>query len=150
MLNKAILMGRLSADPELRQTPNNKSVCSFTIAVNRGFAKQGEEQQTDWIDIVAWGKTAEFVSKYFTKGQLIAVAGRIQTRSYEDKQGNKRKAVEVVAEEVHFAEPKKNGQNSGGNTTNYPSGGYVPNVGYDGGYDSNFAPLPADDSDLPF
>ena len=109
MLNKAILMGRLSADPELRQTPNNKSVCSFTIAINRGFAKQGEEQQTDWIDIVAWGKTAEFVSKYFTKGQLIAVAGRIQTRSYEDKQGNKRKAVEVVAEEVHFAEPKKNG-----------------------------------------
>ena len=112
MLNKAILMGRLVADPELRRTPNNNSVTSFTLAVNRSFTRQGEQPQTDFIDIVAWGKTAEFVSRYFVKGQLVAVAGRIQTRMWEDKQGNKRKSVEVVAEEVHFAEPKRSSKRS--------------------------------------
>ena len=93
MLNKAILMGRLVADPELRRTPNNNSVTSFTLAVNRSYVRQGEQPQTDFLDIVAWGKTAEFVSRYFVKGQLVAVAGRIQTRTWEDKQGNKRKSV---------------------------------------------------------
>ena len=97
MLNKAILMGRLVADPELRRTPNNNSVTSFTLAVNRSYVRQGEQPQTDFLDIVAWGKTAEFVSRYFVKGQLVAVAGRIQTRTWEDKQGNKGKSVEVVA-----------------------------------------------------
>lgn len=108
MLNKAILMGRLCADPELRRTPNDTSVCSFTLAVDR----RGKDDGTDFLDIVAWGKTAEFVSKYFVKGQLVAVAGRIQTRNWEDKQGNKRKSVEIVAEEVHFAESKRNSQNN--------------------------------------
>lgn len=119
MLNKAILMGRLAADPEMRSTQSGKKVCSFTLAVNR----QGKDAGTDWIDIVAWEKTAEFVCKHFTKGQLVAVAGRIQTRNWEDQNGGKRKAVEVVAEEVHFAEAKKDGQgqNNGGK-----KGSFIP------------------------
>ncbi|MCX8167287.1 MAG: single-stranded DNA-binding protein, partial [Candidatus Micrarchaeota archaeon] len=106
MLNKAILMGRLTTDPELKHTPNNVSVVSFTLAVNRTFVSKGGERQTDFIDIVAWRQTADLVGKYFKKGQLIAVEGSIQTRTYEDKNGNKRKAVEVVADQVHFAESK--------------------------------------------
>jgi len=105
-MNKSILMGRLTKDPELRRTNSGTAVCGFTLAVNR-FAKAGEKPETDFIDIVAWGKTAEFVSKYFAKGQQVAVVGRIQTRTYEDRQGNKRKAVEVVADEVHFADSKR-------------------------------------------
>ena len=143
MLNKAILMGRLVADPELRRTPNNNSVTSFTLAVNRSFTRQGEQPQTDFIDIVAWGKTAEFVSRYFVKGQLVAVAGRIQTRMWEDKQGNKRKSVEVVAEEVHFAEPKRDSQSR----NDLPQGGFDPMAGLGG---NAFAALPGDDNDLPF
>lgn len=129
MLNKAILMGRLVADPELRRTPNNNSVTSFTLAVNRSFTRQGEQPQTDFIDIVAWGKTAEFVSRYFVKGQQVAVAGRIQTRMWEDKQGNKRKSVEVVAEEVHFAEPKRDNSQS---RNDLPQGGFDPMAGLGG------------------
>ena len=145
MLNKAILMGRLVADPELRRTPNNNSVTSFTLAVNRSFVRQGEQPQTDFIDIVAWGKTAEFVSRYFVKGQLVAVAGRIQTRTWEDKQGNKRKSVEVVAEEVHFAEPKRD--NSQPRNEMPQQGGFDPMAGLGG---NAFAALPGDDNDLPF
>lgn len=144
MLNKAILMGRLVADPELRRTPNNNSVTSFTLAVNRSFTRQGEQPQTDFIDIVAWGKTAEFVSRYFVKGQQVAVAGRIQTRMWEDKQGNKRKSVEVVAEEVHFAEPKRDNSQS---RNDLPQGGFDPMAGLGG---NAFAALPGDDNDLPF
>ena len=143
MLNKAILMGRLVADPELRRTPNNNSVTSFTLAVNRSFVRQGEQPQTDFIDIVAWGKTAEFVSRYFVKGQQVAVAGRIQTRMWEDKQGNKRKSVEVVAEEVHFAESKRDSQSR----NDLPQGGFDPMAGLGG---NAFAALPGDDNDLPF
>jgi single-strand DNA-binding protein len=143
MLNKAILMGRLVADPELRRTPNNNSVTSFTLAVNRSFTRQGEQPQTDFIDIVAWGKTAEFVSRYFVKGQQVAVAGRIQTRNWEDKQGNKRKSVEVVAEEVHFAESKRDSQSR----NDLPQGGFDPMAGLGG---NAFAALPGDDNDLPF
>ena len=145
MLNKAILMGRLVADPELRRTPNNNSVTSFTLAVNRSFTRQGEQPQTDFIDIVAWGKTAEFVSRYFVKGQQVAVAGRIQTRMWEDKQGNKRKSVEVVAEEVHFAEPKRD--NSQPRNELPQQGGFDPMAGLGG---NAFAALPGDDNDLPF
>ena len=143
MLNKAILMGRLVADPELRRTPNNNSVTSFTLAVNRSYVRQGEQPQTDFLDIVAWGKTAEFVSRYFVKGQLVAVAGRIQTRTWEDKQGNKRKSVEVVAEEVHFAEPKRDSQPR----NEAPQGGFDPMAGLGG---NAFAALPGDDNDLLF
>lgn len=109
MLNKVILMGRLTANPELRHTNNGIPVTSFTLAVNRRFARQGEQQQTDFIDIVAWRGTAEFVTKYFTKGQLVAVCGSLQTRNWQDQNGNNRKSVEVSAEEVHFAEPKRSG-----------------------------------------
>lgn len=104
MLNKAILMGRLTADPELKHTPENTPVTSFTLAVNRTF---GQDQQADFIDIVAWRNNAELVCKWFCKGMQMVVCGRIQTRTWEDKQGNKRKSVEVVANEVYFADRKK-------------------------------------------
>ena len=102
MLNSSIIQGRLCAEPELRYTPNNVAVMSFTVAVNRNYDKD----KTDFIECVAWKKAAELISKYFHKGNLIIVEGSIQTRTYEDKNGNKRKAVEVVANQVHFAESK--------------------------------------------
>lgn len=105
MINKAILMGRLTADPELRQTPSGTSVCTFTVAVNRPY-RADKEQQADFIEVVAWKGAAEFVSRYFSKGKMIIVEGSIQTRGYEDRNGNKRKAVEVVANNVQFGESK--------------------------------------------
>ena len=112
MLNVAILMGRLVADPEIRHTPNDIAVTSFTIAVDRSYVKSGAERQADFIDIVAWRGTAEFICKYFKKGRKIAVQGVIQTRSYTDKDGNKRKAFEVLAEKVDFADSKQEKQGS--------------------------------------
>ena len=107
MLNVAVLMGRLVADPELRHTANDISVTSFTLAVDRSYVKSGADRQTDFIDIVAWRNTADFVCKYFRKGQLVAVQGSIQTRTYTDKEGHKRKDFKVIANNVHFAEPKR-------------------------------------------
>ena len=108
-MNKVILMGRLTKDVEVRYTQtNNKMIASFSLAVNRRFAKEGE-QQADFINIVAWNKTAEFVSKYFRRGQQVGVAGRIQARNYEDDKGTKRYITEVIAEEVYFADSKKEG-----------------------------------------
>ena len=129
MLNVAVLMGRLVADPELRRTQSDLAVCSFRIAVDRSYSNKSGERQADFIDIVAWRSTAEFVCKYFTKGQMIAVEGSIQTRSYEDKQGNKRTAVEVVANNVSFCGSKRE---SGG----APSGerGYDRASSYGGSY----------------
>lgn len=132
MLNVTVLMGRLVADPELRHTQSDISVTSFTIAVDRSYQKAGADRQADFIDIVAWRSTAEFVCKYFSKGQLVGVQGSIQTRSYQDKDGNKRKAFEIVADEVHFAEKKKEQQSSTATAS---------------GYD---APPPVSDDDLPF
>ena len=106
MFNLVVLTGRLTADPELRYTANNTPVTSFSIAVSRRY-KAGEEAQADFINIVAWRQTAEFVSKYFRKGQLVAVEGSISTRKYTDKDGNSRTAFEVVANNVHFAEAKR-------------------------------------------
>ena len=106
MLNNAIIMGRLVADPELRTTGSGISVSSFTVAVDRRFNRQGEDRQADFIDIIAWRQTAEFVCKYFRKGSMIAVQGYIQTRMYEDKNGNKRKAVDIVADNVSFCGSK--------------------------------------------
>lgn len=103
MINKAIIMGRLTHEPELRQTGTGRSVCSFSIAVNNGY---GENRRTDFINCVAWNKTAEFVSKYFTKGKMIIVIGRITTRAWEDKDGKKCYATDVVADEVSFGESK--------------------------------------------
>ena len=107
-MNKTILMGRLTKDPETRYTQStNTQVTSFTLAVNRRFVKDGEERQADFINIVAWNKTAEFVSKYFKKGQQVGVIGRLQTRNWEDEQGQKHYVTEVIAEEVYFADTKK-------------------------------------------
>ena len=128
MLNKVTMMGRLCADIELRATPNNISVCNFTLAVDR----RSKDDGSDFIDCVAWGKTAEFLARNFQKGQLLAMVGHIQTRNYEDKNGNKRKAVEVVAEEFHFAGSKQSVGNEGASPVN--------------GFDA----LPDDDGDLPF
>lgn len=112
-MNKAILMGRLTKDPETRYTQStNTQVTSFTLAVNRRFAKEGEERQADFINIVAWGKTAEFCSKYFKKGRQVGVIGRIQTRTWEDENNVKRYVTEVVAEEVYFADSKKEDSNT--------------------------------------
>ena len=148
MLNVVVLTGRLTADPELRHTPNDIAVTSFTIAVNRKFARPGEERQTDFIDIVAWRNTAEFVCKYFKKGQLISIEGSIQTRSYQDKDGNKRKAFEVVAKDAQFAESKKsadaNSLESG--DSSYES---VNNSSYSSGSQEDFQTIESDD-DLPF
>ena len=107
-MNKVVLMGRLARDVDSRYTStNNTPVASFSLAVNRRFAKQGEERQADFINIVAWGKTAEFCSKYFKKGQQISLIGRIETRNYDDKDGKRVYVTEVIAEEVYFADSKK-------------------------------------------
>lgn len=122
MLNKAILMGRLTHEPELRVTASGINVCSFSLAVQRDFARAGEEKQTDFINIIAFRNTAEFVSKWFHKGQLVAVCGRLQSRSWDDPNGGgKRYATEVVADEVHFAEPKRD--NYSGQQGYAPQGG---------------------------
>lgn len=150
MLNVAVLMGRLVADPELRHTPNGISVTSFTLAVDRSYVKSGTERQTDFIDIVAWRGTAEFVCKYFRKGQLAAVQGAIQTRSYTDKEGNKRKAFEIVADNVHFAEPKRDGAGAGLSHPRTESAAeQQPASAYESGNTGDFEEIPTDD-DLPF
>jgi single-strand DNA-binding protein len=119
MLNKAILMGRLTKDPETRYTStNNNAVCSFTLAIDRNYSKQGEEKQTDFIPVVAWNKQAEFCGKYFAKGMQVAVSGRIQTRTWDDNDGKKHYVTEVIAEEVYFADSKKSENNSNTNSSN--------------------------------
>ena len=154
MLNVAVLMGRFVADPELRHTANGISVTSFTIAVDRSYVKAGTERQTDFIDVVAWRNTAEFVCKYFRKGQLAAVQGSIQTRTYTDKDGNKRKAVEIVADNIHFAEPKRDSGNASGSystRTSAPANdrSEQPAPAYANGDTGDFEEIPSDD-DLPF
>lgn len=112
-MNKVILMGRLTTDPELKTTPNGISVTSFSLAVDRNYVKQGSERKTDFINIVAWRQRAEFICKYFSKGQLIALDGSIETRSYVDKNGNNRTAFEVVVENAYFTGDKRNSQQGG-------------------------------------
>jgi len=110
-MNKVILMGRLTRDPEVRYTQtNNTLVANFSLAVNRRFAAQGQERQADFINIIAWNKTGEFCSKYFKKGQQVAIIGRIQTRTWDDDQGQKHYITEVVAEEAYFADSKREGE----------------------------------------
>ena len=163
MLNHIVLMGRLTRDPELRRTQSGTAVASFTLAVDRDFSSQGGEKQTDFIDIVAWRSTADFVCKYFRKGQLVAVQGSIQTRTYTDSQGTKRKAFEIVADNVHFAEPKRDSSAGGGYAGgNYGGGNYENNYhsrmepipeqpapAYTSGNTGDFEEIPSDD-DLPF
>lgn len=144
MLNKVILMGRLTRDPELKQTTQGTSVCSFSIAVDRRFVKQGEERQADFINIVTWRQTAEFVSRYFTKGRMINVVGSLQTRSYDDQNGVKRYVTEVVADEVNFCGDRpaqQGGQPAGGS---YGSQPFPPED-----TSASFAEIDTDD-DLPF
>ena len=152
MLNHITIMGRLTRDPELRRTGSGTAVASFTVAVDRDFGgRDGGEKETDFIDCVAWRQTGEFVSKYFTKGSMIVVSGRLQLRSWNDKDGNKRRSAEVVADNVYFAESKRNGD--GGAAGNYsapaPSfGGYsAPAASAPA---SDFAMLDDDDAQLPF
>lgn len=151
MLNVVVLMGRLVSDPELRHTPNDVPVTSFTIAVNRRFSKPGEERQTDFIDIVAWRQTADFICKYFRKGQMIAIEGSIQTRIYQDKDGNKRKAFEIIANNAQFTESKKDGSNSGFNLKEegITEKNNMDFSAYSNGEDNDFQTIESDD-DLPF
>ena len=120
MLNRVVLMGRLVADPELRHTANNVAVTTFRIAVDRNYTPKGAERQTDFINIVTWRNTAEFVSRYFRKGQLVALEGSIQTRSYTDNQGNNRTAFEVVADQVYFAESRNSSSQNGNQSSLLP------------------------------
>ena len=173
MLNHITIMGRLTRDPELRRTGSGVAVASFTVAVDRDMAPQGQEKETDFIDCVAWRQTGEFVSKYFTKGRMIVVSGRLQIRSWTDKDGNKRRTAEIVADHCYFGDsnPQGNQGNQGGYSAPAPSsygapangypgstGGYPSNTygGYGGGYSapaapgSDFAMLEDDDGQLPF
>ena len=154
MLNVVALMGRLVADPELRHTPNGVATCTFRIAVDRNFVRQGEERKADFIDIVAWRQSAEFVCRYFRKGNLIAVNGSLRTRNYEDKNGNKRTAYEVVADNIHFAESKNSSQASGSGyaapaPADAPRAAAPAPVSYAVGNADDFAVID-DNEDLPF
>ena len=148
MLNNAVIMGRLVADPELRTTGSGISVTSFTVAVDRRFVRQGEERQTDFIDVIAWRQTAEFVSKYFRKGSMIAVQGSIQTRSYEDKMGNKRTAVEVVADNVSFCGSKAESGTAG--AARPAAAPAAPAASFSTGGMGDFESIEDDDDSLPF
>ena len=172
MLNHIVLMGRLTRDPELRRTSAGIAVTSFRIAVDRDFGGNREtgEKETDYIDVVAWRQTGEFVNKYFSKGRMVVVSGRLQMRSWNDKDGNKRTTAEVVADNVYFGDSKRDGDSNGSSYaggTSYAGGGYSGGSGYNGSNNSNArpygsAPAPADssvsdfgtmdenDGDLPF
>ena len=155
MLNHITLMGRLVRDPELRRTGSGIAVASFRIAVDRDYSpKDGGERKADFIDCVAWRQTGEFVSKYFTKGRMAVVSGRLQIRNWTDKDGNKRRSAEVVADNVYFGDSKREGESSG---SSYGAGSYsAPAAGGIGGYAapmapaSDFAMLSDDDAQLPF
>ena len=175
MLNHITIMGRLTRDPELRRTGSGIAVASFTVAVDRDFGgRDGGEKETDFIDCVAWRQTGEFVSKYFTKGRMIVVSGRLQIRSWTDKDGNKRRTAEVVADNVYFGDSRRDneggnayggntysgnayGGNSYGNNNNYGGNSYGSPAPSYGGYSapasapaSDFAMLEDDDAQLPF
>lgn len=163
MLNHVTLMGRLTRDPELRRTQTGTPVASFTLAVDRDFAdKATGTRPTDFIDIVAWRNTAEFVSKYFSKGRMAVVEGRLQIRDWQDRDGNKRRSAEVVADNVYFGDSRRDGDGGNGSyaprsNSGYGAGGYAPNAAQTSGYGapmapaaSEFAELSDDDGELPF
>lgn len=144
MLNHIVIMGRLARDPDLRHTQSGTPVASFTLAVDRDFKdKTTGERATDWIDVVAWRSTGEFVSRYFSKGRMAVVDGRLQTRAWTDKDGNKRKSVEVVADHVYFGDSKRDGDSCNTYQGNAPSG-YGPAAAED-----QFSEM-EDDEDSPF
>jgi len=148
MLNKIFIMGRLTRDPELRRTQSGTAVTSFSLAVDRDFKSQGGEKETDFIDVVAWRATAEFVAKYFAKGRMAVVEGRLQMRDWTDRDGNKRRSAEVVADNIYFGDSRRDGadrsESFGG--FNAPSGGYSAPVGGP----SDFAEIDEEDGELPF
>lgn len=148
MLNHIVAMGRLTRDPELRYTQSQLPVTSFTIAVDRDYSgKDGGEKQTDFIDCVVWRQTAEFVSKYFSKGSMAVVSGRLQLRDWTDKDGNKHRSAEIVADSVYFGESKRNSDNqNAGNYQQPRPAGQAVNVPPPG----QFTELGDDDGDLPF
>ena len=162
MLNHITVMGRLTRDPELRRTGSGVAVASFTLAVDRDFGgRDGGERETDFIDCVAWRQTGEFVSKYFTKGRMAVVSGRLQIRNWTDKDGNKRRSAEVVADNVYFGDSKRDGDT--GSASSYGGNAYggnsyaAPAAPSYGGYTapasapaSDFAMLDDDDAQLPF
>ena len=168
MLNHITIMGRLTRDPEFRRTGSGTPVTSFTLAVDRDYTQQGQERETDFIDCVAWRSTAEFVHSYFSKGRMAVVSGRLQIRAWTDKDGNKRRTAEVVADNVYFGDSKREDSNQGGYNApapgysapagNYGTGGQYG--GYGGGYAApaagdqysanNFDMLEDDDAKLPF
>ena len=165
MLNHIVIMGRLTRDPELRRTGSGVAVASFSVAVDRDFGgRDGGERETDFIDCVAWRQTGEFVSKYFTKGSMIVVSGRLQIRNWNDKDGNKRRSAEVVADNVYFGESKRSadsnssyGGNAYGGNNSYGGNAYSAPAPSYGGYTapasapaSDFAMLEDDDAQLPF
>lgn len=141
MLNSIIIMGRLTADPELRSTSSGLSVSSFTVAVDRNYVRAGEEKKTDFINVVAWRQQADFVSKYFRKGSMIAVQGSLQTRNYEDKNGNKRVAYEIVADQISFCGSKSESGTYNNEASNASS--------YNNSSADDFSSV-VDDDDLPF
>ena len=149
-MNKAILMGRLTRDPEMRTTPQGTSVCSFSIAVNRRFAKEGQ-QNADFINCVAWRQQAEFICKYFTKGSMIAVVGSIQTRTWDSQDGKKQYATEVVVDEAHFTGSKvetgTTGAASAGADFSQPADNSSPFDEFD---TSGFSAMGGSEDDLPF
>ncbi len=151
-MNKAILVGRLTADPELKSTPNGVNVCSFSVAVDRRFVRAGEERKADFINCVAWRQTAEFISRFFSKGRMIGLVGSIQTRTYNDKDGNKRYATEVVVDEAYFTESKGSSAPQGERANNFGGAPAAPSndFGAASDFDQNdFMPSMSDD-DLPF
>ena len=150
MLNKIFIMGRLTRDPELKRTQNGKAVTSFSLAVDRDFKGQNGEKETDFIDVVAWNGTAEYVSKYFTKGRMAVVVGRLQIRDWTDKDGGKRRSAEVIAENVYFGDSRREGDAPSGNYGSAPGysavpRGYAPTVSAEG-----FAEIGEEDGELPF
>ena len=154
MLNRIIIMGRLTRDPELRHTQSGTPVVSFSLAVDRDFkSRENGERQTDFIDVVAWRQTGEFVSKYFAKGRMAVVEGRLQIRDWTDKEGNKRRSAEVVADNVYFGDSKRDAEAPGYSTGGYsrpaPTAAPAPNYGMPSGVDQ-FSELIDDDGELPF
>ena len=164
MLNKVFIMGRLTRDPELRRTQTGTAVASFTLAVDRDFKdKSTGERTTDFIDVVAWRQTGEFVSRYFTKGRMAVVEGRLQMRDWTAKDGNKRRSAEVVADNVYFGDSKRDAESAGSFSSGYTGGYNAAPMGGNSGYSApahsgygapagvdQFAELSDDDGELPF
>ena len=156
MYNRITIVGRLTADPELRQTPNGVSVASFSVAVNRSYAARGAERQADFFNVVAWRQTAEFISKYFAKGNVILVEGSMESRTYVDKNGQNQRVWELIASNAHFVESKASSGASAGRAMDLPpeppsdTGTGSSLASFSSGSVENFTEIDDDDGDLPF